>query len=109
MTAHEKEEIRVNIARELESLERSITTFAELVEGEVQSDANDWFTTKESNPSKEMNEYAIGKARKRIIMLKEVLGRIDDPSYGTCSVCGSQIPFGRMKAIPATTRCMNCS
>lgn len=35
--------------------EKSINTGSELLNGEVQSDANDWFTSKESNPSKEIN------------------------------------------------------
>lgn len=108
MTSEEREELREQLKKELSALERSITTFTELVDTEVQSDANDWFTTKDSNPSKEINELALEKARKRILVINDVLARVDREGFGICTICGKPIPFGRMKAVPATTRCLSC-
>lgn len=108
MTTGEREEIRVHIRKEIANLEKSIETITELLEEEVQSDANDWFTTKESNPSKEINEMALEKARKKIITLREVLNRIDNADFGICSVCGKEIPAGRIKIVPNASRCTNC-
>jgi hypothetical protein len=59
MTQEERARIKDQIRNEISTLERSITTLSELINGEVQSDANDWFTSKESNPSKEINEMAV--------------------------------------------------
>ena len=34
--------------------------------------------------------------------------RIDDGSYGTCSECGQDIGFPRLRANPAAERCIQC-
>jgi hypothetical protein len=59
MTQEERDRIKDQINYEISVLEKSINTLSELLNGEVQSDANDWFTSKESNPSKEINELAL--------------------------------------------------
>jgi hypothetical protein len=73
MTHKERERIRNQINHEISILEKSINTLCELINGEVQSDANDWFTSKESNLSKEINELALEKAKQRIVILRNVL------------------------------------
>jgi len=108
MTKEEREHIRKQVRNEISSLEKSVITLTELLDSEVQSDANDWFTTKESNPSKQINEIALAKARQRIMLLREILPRIDNPDYGICVICNKPIPFERMKAVPSATRCISC-
>ncbi len=108
MTQEERDIIRSQISKEISLLEKSIDTLLELIDAEVQSDANDWFTSKESNPSKEINELALEKARQRIVLLRSVLSRIDTPEYGICIKCNKPIPFERLKAIPSATRCLSC-
>jgi DnaK suppressor protein len=108
MTQEERSFLRDQINNEISVLEKSIITLTELINGEVQSDANDWFTSKESNASKEINEMALEKAKKRIIMLRNVLLRVDSSEYGICIKCKNPIPFERLKAIPTTTRCLSC-
>jgi DnaK suppressor protein len=108
MTQEEKDWIKDKINHETSILEKSINTLSELINGEVQSDANDWFTAKESNPSKEINELALEKAKQRIVILRNVLSRVDTPAYGICVKCNKPIPFERLKAIPSTTRCLSC-
>ena len=108
MTAEEKNEIRKRIEQEIQTLRESIDTLTELVsDDEVQSDANDWFTSKE-NTGKEFNEQALSKAKQRLKVLDDVLKRIDSTSYGVCTVCHKAIPFERLKAVPTATRCINC-
>jgi DnaK suppressor protein len=108
MTEEERDKIKHQINHEISILEKSIDTLFELINAEVQSDANDWFTSKESNPSKEINELALEKARQRIIILRSVLSRIDTPEFGICIKCHKPIPFERLKAIPTATRCLAC-
>ena len=108
MTPEEKEEIRGHIKKEISTLMQSIDTLTELAESEVQSDANDWFSSKESNSSGEINEMALSKAKQRLMVLNEVLQRINNPDFGFCNKCGKAIPIERLKAVPATTRCLSC-
>lgn len=37
------------------------------------------------------------------------LQRIDDETFGRCSVCGDHITFGRLSVLPATEYCIGCS
>lgn len=108
MTQKERDDIRDHIKTEISTMEESIITLTELINSEVQSDANDWFSSKESNPSKEINELALEKARQRIVILRNVLDRVDTSGYGICVKCNKPIPFERLKAIPSATRCVSC-
>jgi len=108
MTAEEKHEIRKRVRQEIQDLRESIDTLTDLIsDDEVQSDANDWFTSKE-NTGKEFNEQALAISKLRLKVLDEVLKRIDSPAYGVCTVCHKPIPFERLKAVPTATRCINC-
>jgi DnaK suppressor protein len=108
MNKEERDKIRDQIKKEISNLKKSIDTLNELLDSEVQEDANDWFTTKESNPSKEINEMAIAKSRQKIRVLNEVLNKIDNTEFGICVICNKPIPFERMKAVPTATRCTSC-
>ena len=37
------------------------------------------------------------------------LQRLDDDTFGRCSVCGAHITFGRLSVLPATEYCIGCS
>jgi len=104
----ERDRIRDQINNEISIIEKSINTLSELINGEVQSDANDWFTSKESNPPKEIKELALEKTKQKIVILRDVLLKVDTPAYGICIKCNKPIPFERLKAIPSTSRCLSC-
>lgn len=42
----------------------------------------------------------------QLAQVERALARLDDGTYGTCSVCGSEIGADRLEAIPATDRCI---
>jgi DnaK suppressor protein len=108
MTQEERDTIRRHIEREISTLQKSINTLTELAESDVQSDANDWFSSKESNASGEINDMALSKAKKRLMVLNEVLLRIDKPEFGICVKCNKPIAVGRLMANPTATRCVSC-
>ncbi|WP_410768674.1 TraR/DksA C4-type zinc finger protein [Fontibacillus sp. BL9] len=43
---------------------------------------------------------------RRLKDINRALDRINDSSYGTCSVCGNEIPYERLEAIPYTSYCV---
>jgi RNA polymerase-binding transcription factor DksA len=108
MTQEEKDKIKLQINHEISIIEKSIDKFLELIDAEVQSDANDWFISKESNPSKEINEIALEKAKQRIVLHRSVLSRIDTSEYGICIKWHYPIYLERLKAIPPATRGLSC-
>ena len=40
--------------------------------------------------------------------VSRALQRVDDPDYGVCSDCGTEIPFDRLKIEPHALRCVGC-
>lgn len=40
--------------------------------------------------------------------INEALERIDDCSYGSCIICGNDIPPQRLEAVPITRHCVPC-
>jgi DnaK suppressor protein len=52
---------------------------------------------------------AVSAQEHLLAMLDEVRrarARVADGSYGTCEVCGEEIPEGRLEARPWSTRCL---
>lgn len=41
--------------------------------------------------------------------VEAALARIDNGTYGFCASCGEGIPLVRLRALPATARCVGCS
>ncbi|MGD0308668.1 MAG: TraR/DksA C4-type zinc finger protein [Acidobacteriota bacterium] len=40
--------------------------------------------------------------------IEAALARIDDGSYGVCTMCGEEISVVRLKAVPWTSVCISC-
>lgn len=38
----------------------------------------------------------------------KALGRLHQPDFGLCADCGAEIPYARLHASPAATRCLPC-
>jgi len=53
---------------------------------------------------------SLGKAAlSEIRHIRNALERIESGTYGVCVTCGEDIKEGRLKALPHTDKCINCS
>ncbi len=41
--------------------------------------------------------------------IKHALKRMEEGNYGTCAICGIEIPEERIKALPYTDKCIVCA
>lgn len=41
--------------------------------------------------------------------IKHALKRMEEGSYGSCAICGTEIPEERIKALPYTDKCFECA
>ena len=41
--------------------------------------------------------------------LRDTIGRLEDPTYGTCEECAGFIGVERLLALPSTRRCIRCA
>ena len=44
-----------------------------------------------------------------IANIKNSLKRMEEGTYGTCAICGIDIPDERIKALPYTDKCFECA
>ncbi len=51
----------------------------------------------------------VARAERRLWEVDEALARVADGTYGYCIDCGTGIPLERLRALPATERCVGCS
>jgi RNA polymerase-binding protein DksA len=56
---------------------------------------------------RELDYTLEGNAEEVLRAIDTALGRIDDGSYGTCEVCGKEIPEERLEARPWATLCID--
>ena len=56
---------------------------------------------------RELDEGLEDDARAQLRQVDEALARLDAGTYGTCSVCGKEIPVERLEAVPWTTLCID--
>ncbi len=46
--------------------------------------------------------------RTRLLSINEALSKIDEGTYGICTMCGEDIPKARLKAMPTAKYCIKC-
>ena len=56
---------------------------------------------------RELDEGLEDDAREQLRQVDEALARIEAGTYGTCAVCGKDIPVERLEAVPWTTLCID--
>jgi RNA polymerase-binding transcription factor DksA len=55
------------------------------------------------------NEGVLDTLEERLKEITDALGRIENGTYGKCSVCGKEIEKEKLEANPATTTCLEHS
>jgi DnaK suppressor protein len=56
---------------------------------------------------RELDEGLEEDAERQLREVEAALDRLEDGTYGTCAVCGKEIPEGRLEAIPWATLCVD--
>ncbi|MDX1375504.1 MAG: TraR/DksA C4-type zinc finger protein, partial [Burkholderiales bacterium] len=62
-------------------------------------------------PAELESGFAVAALEREGAELREMLAaraRLHTPDYGVCADCGADIPYVRLEAMPAATRCIGC-
>ncbi len=51
----------------------------------------------------------INNLRERLLNVEHAIQRVEDGTYGTCEMCGVEIPEARLELIPEAALCVNCA
>ena len=111
-TAHFREELEQHRERLLATIAHHDIGAASLNEetGElvVSSSADNHLAdTATETYERELDEGLEEDARHRLREIDDALTRIESGSYGTCRVCGKEIPSERLEVVPWTTLCID--
>lgn len=82
----------------------------EAIEDELDSHHNpDWEDLATEREGDEVLEATGRAGAYEITLIRSALKRIADGTYGLCVRCGTEIPEGRLDAIPWTPLCRSCA
>ena len=109
MTESEQTQILEEIGRQIASVGKEIEELTELTRP-VSLDASIGRVSRmDAINNKAINKMALREKRAVLQRLERARERADDGTLGTCGRCGGEIPFGRLKFMPYTTRCVTCA
>ena len=110
-TSHFREELEQARERLLKTIENHDIGSASLTEetGELLSGSNDnhLADTATETYERELDEGLEEDAREQLRQIETALARIESGEYGTCEVCGKEIPIERLEAMPSATLCID--
>ncbi len=107
-TKHFRAELEEQRERLLATIKNHDIGVASLAEETGETNADDHFADSASETyGRELDEGLEEDARDQLRQVDEALARIEDGTYGTCSVCGKKIPVERLEAVPWTTLCID--
>ncbi|CAH0346775.1 TraR/DksA C4-type zinc finger protein [Bacillus sp. CECT 9360] len=98
-----------------EELQDRVTHDREDWLGDSQSDAVGELSAYDNHPAdmgtelfeRERNMAIDNHAESEIEKIDSALQAIEEGSYGTCKICGKEIPYERLEAVPATLYCVD--
>jgi RNA polymerase-binding protein DksA len=110
-TSRFREELQQHRERLLGTIAHHDIGGASLTEetGELLSSSSDnhMADTASETYDRELDEGLEEDAREQLRQVDEALARIEAGTYGTCRICGKQIPVERLEAVPWTTLCID--
>lgn len=77
------------------------------VGGEIDLDFDEDFSDRGLVASEQGENYTLADTlQNQLNQVQHALDRMDAGTYGTCEICGREIPRERLEALPATSRCI---
>lgn len=109
MEPDQKKRLKIQIQKKIEDLKVDIKNYAQLTRPIAPDSAIGRLSRMEAINNKSINEAALKKSKNRLSRLERALKMIEHPEFGLCRECEEPIPFARLKAIPETDLCVQCS
>lgn len=109
MTEKERNELKLLINDQIQLVEKEIEELTELTKP-ISLDASIGRVSRmDAINNKAINDLALRDKKSTLQKLERAKERGEKGELGTCLKCGEEIPFGRLKIMPYTTRCVKCA
>lgn len=103
------DELRRQLASELDDLERSMAVTEEAVRPvELDQTAVGRLSRMDSLQNQGLAKNLEEREQVKLARIEQAFRRLADGSYGRCVECGGEIPFGRLTVFPETATCQAC-
>lgn len=109
MIQDKRDHIENQIKDKIEKLEVEIVTLKDLTQPISPDSAIGRVSRMDAINNKSVNEAALRKKKTQLIALKETVKNLDDPNFGKCMKCGTEIPIGRIMIMPESKKCVRCA
>ena len=104
-----KEEIRTLIEAELVKTKSKIEGYREMAAPVSPDNAIGRLSRMDAIVNKSIFETSLKRAEEKLAQLQEMLGKLDEPSFGLCARCEKPIPMKRIVLMPQSKYCVHCS
>ncbi|MCB9091534.1 MAG: TraR/DksA C4-type zinc finger protein [Halobacteriovoraceae bacterium] len=108
METTKKSEVLKLINERLQELDSTIESLKEKIKPVAPDVSLGRLTRMEAIQEKAVAEENFRKANEEKINLLKTLKRIQDDEFGYCQLCGNEIPWKRIKAVPYGRSCIEC-
>ncbi len=109
MTENEQKELETIIHSQIESTKEEIEELIELTKPISLDNSIGRLSRMDAINNRAINEKALRDKKRLLQKLERAKERAEKNDLGTCLKCGEEIPFGRLKIMPYTTRCVKCA
>ena len=110
LTPAQLSELKEELERQLEKLERSMQVTAEAAAPvELDQTSVGRLSRMDSLQSQGLSRSLQEREEMKLILLREALGRLGGGRYGLCVTCGGEIPFERLYVFPEAPSCSSCA
>lgn len=108
MTNSEKAKLKEIISSRIEETKEEIIELQELVKP-IPLDASIGRVSRmDAINNKTINESSLREKQQQLKKLERAKDNTESDTFGNCTKCGEEIPFGRLEYMPHTTRCVKC-
>ncbi len=104
-----KTEIKDKLLQDIQKTEKIIKDYQEQTKPVSPDDAIGRVSRMDAINNKSVVEASLRKAEEKLRGLEYVLDNIDDPDFGRCKNCKTEIPIGRILFRPESVLCVNCA
>lgn len=109
LTSDQVDELRGELERQLERLERSMQVTEEAMEPvELDQTAVGRLSRIDSLQNQGLTRNLQERERVKLAHIQGALRRLADGTYGLCVTCGAPLPFGRLYVVPEAPTCASC-
>jgi len=109
LTDAQRDELKAMLEKELTSLRRSMSISEEALKPvKLDQTAVGRLSRMDSLQNQGMTRNLYEREQAKLAKIGAALGRLDAGTFGACTLCGAELPYGRLLVFPEAESCTAC-